>query len=118
MAAKKGMIGKAVCGLVLIAVLGTAACGTEQSNDSSENNQQMQPTASQDTNEDAMKSYKALLQNINNDSNTLLQYCHLIDLDKNGIDELVVLSNDNNFSLYTYKNGDSQRLTSMKKRMD
>lgn len=114
MSAKNRMIGKAVCGLALIAVLGTTACGTEQSNGASENNQQIQTDISKDTNEDAMEAYKTLLQNMNQDSDTLLQYCHLIDLDKNGIDELAVLSNDNNFSLYTYKDGESQRLTSIK----
>ena len=121
-AATKGTLVKVIGGVALVAVIGGAAYGIYRLNVPSEGNEQIEPETeavvsepeeTQDTNEDAMEAYRILLQEMDGDSSTLLQYCHLIDLNKDGIDELAVLSNDKDFDLYTYHDGNTQLLTSI-----
>lgn len=121
-AATKGALVKVIGGVALVAVIGGAAYGIYRLNVPSEGNEQIEPETeavvsepeeTQDTNEDAMEAYRILLQEMDDDSSTLLQYCHLIDLNKDGIDELAVLSNDKDFDLYTYHDGNTQLLTSI-----
>lgn len=121
-AATKGTLVKVIGGVALVAVIGGAAYGIYRLNVPSEGNEQIEPETeavvsepeeTQDTNEDAMEAYRILLQEMDDDSSTLLQYCHLIDLNKDGIDELAVLSNDKDFDLYTYHDGNTQLLTSI-----
>lgn len=121
-AAGKSAFVKVVSGVALAAVIGGAAYGIYRLNIPSEDNGQIEPETEeivsepeepQDTNEDAMEAYRILLLEMDNDSSTLLQYCHLIDLNKDGIDELAVLSNDKDFGLYTYRGGDTHLLTSI-----
>ena len=54
--------------------------------------------------------YRALLQAMDNEPGTLLQCSHLVDLNKDGTEELIVLSNDNSFELYTFRDGQSALL--------
>lgn len=121
-AAGKGLLVKIIGGVAIAAIIGGAAYGIYRVNVPSENNEQIGPEAeeavtepeeSQDTNEDAMEAYRTLLQEMDNDSSILLQYCHLIDLNKDGIDELAILSNDKDFNLYTYHDDNTQLLTSI-----
>ena len=120
-AAGKSALVKVIGGVALVAAIGGAAYGIYRLNVPSEGNEQIEPKEevvsepeeSQDTNEDAMAAYRILLQEMDNDSSILLQYCHLIDLNKDGIDELAVLSNDKDFNLYTYHDGNTQLLTSI-----
>ena len=121
-AAGKGALLKIISGITIAAVIGGVAYGVYRLNGNS-GDDQMKPesveeavtetTEQQETNDDAMEAYRALLQEMDNDSSILLQYCHLIDLNKDGIDELAVLSNDKDFSLYTYREGAAQLLTSI-----
>ena len=121
-AAAKGTLVKVIGGVALVAVIGGAAYGTYRLNVPSEGNGQIEPKEEvvsesedpQDTNEDAMAAYRILLQEMDNDSSILLQYCHLIDLNKDGIDELAILSNDKDFNLYTYHDGNTQLLSTIK----
>lgn len=118
-AAGKGALLKIISGITIVAVIGGAAYGVYRLNGNSEDKDQTKPESvtetaeQQETNADAMEAYRALLQAMDNDSSILLQYCHLIDLNKDGIDELAILSNDKNFSLYTYREGAAQLLTSI-----
>lgn len=121
-AAGKSALIKVIGGAALAAVIGGAAYGIYRLNVPPEGNEQIEPEAEavvsepeepQDTNEDAMEAYRILLQEMDDDSSTLLQYCHLIDLNKDGIDELAILSNDKDFNLYTYHDGNTQLLTSI-----
>lgn len=121
-AAAKGTLVKVIGGVALVAVIGGVAYGTYRLNVPSEDNGQIEPKEKvvseseepQDTNEDAMAAYRILLQEMNKDSSILLQYCHLIDLNKDGIDELAILSNDKDFNLYTYHDGNTQLLSTIK----
>lgn len=121
-AAAKGTLVKVIGGVALVAVIGGVAYGTYRLNVPSEGNGQIEPKEEvvseseepQDTNEDAMAAYRILLQEMDNDSSILLQYCHLIDLNKDDIDELAILSNDKDFNLYTYHDGNTQLLSTIK----
>ena len=118
-AAGKGVVVKIISGITLVAVISGAAYGIYRLNGNSGDKDQTKPDAvtetaeQQDTNDNAMEAYRALLQGMDNGSSILLQYCHLIDLNKDGIDELAILSNDKEFSLYTYREGAAQLLTSI-----
>ena len=123
-AATKGIAAKVVTGIATVAVIsGGAFYGITHLNRNDEPDSaptsSTENTESQDIEDEpaepvyatAMEAYRDLLQAMENDSNTLLQCSHLVDLNKDGTDELIVLSDDSRFQLYTFKDGQASLLS-------
>lgn len=126
-AATKGVAVKIIAAIAAVAVIGGGAfygitrlnrnnVPDSASTSSTENTEN---TGSQDKEDEpvgssystAMDAYRNLLQTMENDPNTLLQCSHLVDLNKDGTDELIVLSDDSCFQLYTFKDGQASQLS-------
>lgn len=121
-AAAKGIAGKVIAGIAAVAVIGGGAfygishlTGSDipdsvpvPAAESTQLNDNEKETSAYPS---AMDAYRALLQAMDNEPGTLLQCSHLVDLNKDGTEELIVLSNDNSFELYTFRDGQSALLS-------
>jgi RNA polymerase sigma factor (sigma-70 family) len=57
-----------------------------------------------------LEAYRELLQTLSDDPNTVVQFSHLLDMDGDGVDEMYVLLNGDEFQLYRFSDGETELL--------
>lgn len=122
-AVKRSIVGKVIAGVVAAAVVGGAAtvgavyishrnapAADISSASSTETSASAPPsdvpaTPARSTNDEAHTAYASLIQRMIDDQSVTYQYAHLVDLNHDGIDELILVRDDTLFELYSFENG-------------